>query len=296
MDEQNREPIFSILIPCYKRSVEVVHTLQKTLEQSHPNFEIVVIDDCTPDSSVEDAVKAFGTVRYIRSDRNRGVVGVRNYGVQFCRGKYIVNLDDDSWMENSDALEKLEVLFHSAPLIGIVSFNINVNATGYPWASDTKPFPCSSYTGCGHAFERTALQIVGPYTELYCTYGEELELSLRFIDAGYTIMAAPSIMVFHDESQINRNRARAETFTAINWFRREIALAPLIFLPLSVGRAFLHLLAGRKGIDWPMFWREAFGKGKSIFLFAGKLRKPVRIRSYVKWIRLKFEDRRQLQS
>src|SRR5665213_2948271 len=106
MQESVPGPIFSVLVPCYMRGKDLANTLQRIGQQSHSRYETVVIDDCSPDDSVKNVAYSFEGVRYVRSDRNRGVISARNYGVQHCRGKYIVNLDDDSWLVNDDALVK----------------------------------------------------------------------------------------------------------------------------------------------------------------------------------------------
>lgn len=287
---------FSILAPCYLRAKELEGMLRRTLQQTHHSFEIVVVDDNSPGDDVRRVAEQFEHVLYVRTPENRGIIGARNYGILHCRGEFIVNLDDDSWFVEDDALDRLECVFRLSEEIGIVAFNLASRSLGYPW-KDTEPqFDSHLFSGGANAYRASALERVGPYIEEFYRQGEEMEHSIRFMDEGYRVVAAPSIHVFHDASPINRNNRRANTYEVLNSLRRELALAPVFVLPLTAAAAAISIVFRRDEIDWNLLRSEAFGGRASLIKVLTKMRRPVRLWTYVRWIKLRLESRRRIEA
>ncbi|MFX5494461.1 glycosyltransferase family 2 protein, partial [Acinetobacter baumannii] len=73
-------------------------TLRSILEQTVQDFEIVVVDDCSRDRSVE-VVRSFNDprIRLIVNEKNLGGAGSYNRAVEAARGTWLVNLDADDW-------------------------------------------------------------------------------------------------------------------------------------------------------------------------------------------------------
>jgi glycosyltransferase involved in cell wall biosynthesis len=85
--------LVSVVIPCYRQAHFLGEAIESVLSQSYRNFEIIVVDDGSPDNTFEVATRYPG-VRYIRQD-NRGQSGARNRGLQESKGNYLVFLDAD---------------------------------------------------------------------------------------------------------------------------------------------------------------------------------------------------------
>lgn len=66
------------------------------LEQTYSDFELIVLDDCSPDNSEEilDTYSDPRIVRY-RGEKNQGLANVLNVGMDMARGKYIARMDSD---------------------------------------------------------------------------------------------------------------------------------------------------------------------------------------------------------
>jgi glycosyltransferase involved in cell wall biosynthesis len=89
-------PLVSVIIPMYGHRDYVVECLQSVLGQSFQDFEVILINDGSPDDSAE-IVRGFvdsSRVRYIEQ-QNTGQAGARNRGMREAVGKYVAFLDDD---------------------------------------------------------------------------------------------------------------------------------------------------------------------------------------------------------
>lgn len=88
--------LVSIIIPTYKHQDFVLATLDSVFAQTFTDYEVIVINDGSPDDTVEvlrPLVKA-GRIRYIEQ-KNQGQSAARNRGLSEAKGEYIALLDDD---------------------------------------------------------------------------------------------------------------------------------------------------------------------------------------------------------
>ncbi|MGB9234957.1 MAG: glycosyltransferase family A protein [Terriglobales bacterium] len=91
-----QQPLVTIIIPAYQAAERIRETLDSVFEQTYPNFEVVLVNDGSPDTeALEQAIRRYGeSVIYIRQE-NRGPSGARNTAIRAARGKYIACLDSD---------------------------------------------------------------------------------------------------------------------------------------------------------------------------------------------------------
>ncbi|MBR0092058.1 MAG: glycosyltransferase family 2 protein [Lachnospiraceae bacterium] len=96
----------SVIIPTYNRESGVVRSVQSVLEQSHTDFELLVIDDASTDHTREAVAQIKDPrLRYYRLENNNGAAGARNAGVQYARHPLLAFLDSgDTW--KPDKLER----------------------------------------------------------------------------------------------------------------------------------------------------------------------------------------------
>jgi len=85
--------VVSVIIPCYNQAHFLGDAIESVLAQSYPSFEIIVIDDGSPDNTAEVAARYPG-VRYVQQT-NQGLSAARNTGIRESRGEYLVFLDAD---------------------------------------------------------------------------------------------------------------------------------------------------------------------------------------------------------
>ena len=89
-------PVVSILMPVYKTAPFLREAMDSILSQSFRDFELIVLDDCSPDNAEEilDTYTDSRIVRY-KGERNVGLSNVLNVGIGLARGKYIARMDSD---------------------------------------------------------------------------------------------------------------------------------------------------------------------------------------------------------
>ena len=111
---------FSVVIPLYNKDSHIVSTLNSVLTQSFNEFEIIIIDDGSTDSSLQQARTLTDPRVKIIQQENQGVSAARNRGIKESSGDYIAFLDaDDEWF--SWHLDELNNLINSYPGHGIYS-------------------------------------------------------------------------------------------------------------------------------------------------------------------------------
>ncbi|EIZ79790.1 hypothetical protein WSK_1615 [Novosphingobium sp. Rr 2-17] len=276
----------SILIPSYVRPDDLRHTLATTFNQTYPDYEVLIVDDGTPDDAIEKVAAEYKLARYIRTPHNIGLIAARNFGAERCTGEFILNLDDDSWLEGTDDLAAIVEYMRLHPKCGVISLNIGLPGQGYLWEQSAPSAPQRTYKGCGNVYRREVLEQVGGYLSEFYRQGEEIERSLRIIDRGYEIMSLPSVRVFHAQSSINRNMRKHFAYEAVNMLRRELVRAPLWLLPLGITRTARFVLNHKSDLDFDLLKRELFGKRVPLFNFVRAYRRPVKTRTYLHALRL----------
>lgn len=91
----------SVIIPVYNVEKYIQKCIQSVLENdlNQDNFEIIIVDDQSPDKSIEIAQKIAQKHKNIKiiSQKNKGLGGARNTGISNSLGKYLLFLDSDDW-------------------------------------------------------------------------------------------------------------------------------------------------------------------------------------------------------
>lgn len=99
---------FSIIIPAYNAEKYIENTLNSVFEQTYNNYEVIVVDDCSTDSTFS-ILKKYNNIRLFQTPQNLRQGGARNIGLDNVRGEYTVFLDSDDTLYESTSLEKLNI-------------------------------------------------------------------------------------------------------------------------------------------------------------------------------------------
>ena len=115
---------FSVILPLFNKAPYVEKTIQSVLSQTYEDFELIVVDDGSTDSSFEVAKNAMGSDRrcQIIHQENSGVSVARNKGVSLSSGDYVCFIDGDDWW-SPRFLERMAWLIGAYPDAGIYGTN-----------------------------------------------------------------------------------------------------------------------------------------------------------------------------
>lgn len=101
------QPLISVIIPAYNCEKYIAKALDSVLNQSYENLEVIVVDDCSKDTTL-NIVQCYqnidSRVHILKHKNNRGVSCTRNFGVKEAKGDWIALLDSDDYWK----LDKLE--------------------------------------------------------------------------------------------------------------------------------------------------------------------------------------------
>jgi glycosyltransferase involved in cell wall biosynthesis len=92
-ENSKESPLVSIIIPCYRQGRFLGEAIESVLNQTYPDYEIIVVNDGSPDDASRVASRYAG-VRLIRQE-NRGLSAARNRGISESHGDFLVFLDAD---------------------------------------------------------------------------------------------------------------------------------------------------------------------------------------------------------
>ena len=108
---KNTTPFFSIVIPAYNAACHIGDALSSVLAQTIHNYEIIVVNDGSPDTpQLESELEPYlNDITYIKRE-NGGPAAARNSGILAAKGEYVAFLDsDDMWMP-SHLADMMQVL------------------------------------------------------------------------------------------------------------------------------------------------------------------------------------------
>ena len=93
---------FSVVIPLFNKEAYVLKTLKSVCKQTYTDFEIIVVNDCSTDASLDIVTQLNDIrIRIIEHTKNLGLSATRNSGIEAARNDYIAFLDaDDCWDAN----------------------------------------------------------------------------------------------------------------------------------------------------------------------------------------------------
>ena len=109
-----RVPEFSIIVPIYNVEKYLETCVESVLKQTYPNFELILVDDGSPDSCgslCDKYQKADCRVNVIHKE-NGGLSSARNAGLKVAIGNYVIFLDSDDFWDDIEALAHINSNLH----------------------------------------------------------------------------------------------------------------------------------------------------------------------------------------
>ena len=149
-------PKYSFIIPVYKTEKYLTECIESILAQTYQNFEIILVDDGSPDRCGEicdDYAGRYESIQVIHI-KNSGLSVARNTGLKAASGEYIIFLDSDDFWYLADGLERINsALSQDTDILVFPSYNlsdksgkISADRYSYPAILNTlEPEACLEY-------------------------------------------------------------------------------------------------------------------------------------------------------
>jgi GT2 family glycosyltransferase len=192
----------TVVVLSYNRREELSKNLPKLCKSSTINgFELIVVDNASDDGSREflhDLAIEFSCLKLIFNDSNLGVADGRNAGWRATTRDFILNIDDDTWVEEQDLFKLLDVA-KSNIRVGVISPRI-IHAISNESQCDHGAERCqiSNFHGACHIVKKQAYLEVGEIDSGCSFGGEELDYSIRMRNLGFDVIYYPDVTVKHN--------------------------------------------------------------------------------------------------
>jgi len=220
------QPLVSIIIPHYCGKEILQECLGSLGNTNYKNLEIFVVDNKSPDDSIQTIQNKFPHVKIIQSEYNRGFAGGCNFGAQYAEGEYLLILNNDT-VHECDWVDHLVQRLGSDKNISSVQpkiknykkqdyFDYSGGCGGYidkycfPFVrgrvfntieKDEGQYdnPCRIFWASGTAFlTRTKIfKQLGGFDETLFAHMEEIDYHWKCQLQGYEIWVEPKSVIFH---------------------------------------------------------------------------------------------------
>lgn len=285
--------MISVVIPSYNRKDCILKLLQDVYAQEGAEFEVIVVDDTSPDDTVAAIRRDFPQVTLLVNEKNGGPCVTRNRGVRAAKGEIIVGFDSDVSISDPHLLAKVRDAFVESP-----------EATGFAFrllmpdgATDDQPrwwhpvpfengkdrrFETDYFSGTGYAFRRDPMIAAGLYPEILYMHYEEVELAHRIMDGGGAIIYRPDFTVLHHANEVSRRSEIQVFYKPRNQILLAVSCLPLgQALGYAVPRIFFQFVKAVKGRhlkDFRRAMKDALKKSRGLIA----VRKPLKLHTLKK--------------
>src|SRR5215472_8600971 len=280
----------SVMITTRGRLVDLRRTCSVLQKLNPLPLEVLITMDGCGNDVVRAAHAEFPQARLFVNDVGLGSVTSRDRMMREAQGDLVLALDDDSYPEEADCIDRIVPLFEQKPKLAVLHF---------PQRSDEYPetlaqtdfgsgYLTRSFANSGAVLRRSVyLQLPGFEPRFFHMY-EEPDYGLQCVAADYDVLLSPVVTIRHhysvqsrDEIRIHHRHARNELWSTVMRCPFPLAAAMVAW------RLFSQLrYAAKRGWSWvirePLWWGQALA-GLSYSL---RKRKPVSRSGYKRWLAL----------
>jgi GT2 family glycosyltransferase len=263
-------PRFSVVVCSYNGERTIADCLEGLLELQYPDFEVIVVDDGSTDTTAAIATQyGFAPI----TTEHRGLSHARNVGIEAATGEIVAFIDDDA-RPDQDWLTYLAVTFLRTDHVGVGGPNIAppgdgviaecvANAPGGPIHVLLSDQEAEHIPGCNMAFRKTRLQAIGGFDLQFRTAGDDVDICWRLRQAGGTLGFSPAAVVWHHRRDSLRaywrqqqGYARAEVLLEQKWPEKYNAAGHISWTGRMYGKGLAEVLV-RRGRIYQGIWGSA---------------------------------------
>ena len=231
------EIIVSIITINYNGLKDTCELIE-SLPLEDKSIEVIVVDNASKEDEATIIANRYPQVKVIRSEKNLGFAGGNNLGIKAAQGKYLFFINNDVILKpQTSDIRHLISRLETDDKIGAVCPKIR-----FAWGDNPIQFsgytPLSRYTmrnrsigfgetdkgqydtahptpyahGAAMMVKREVLEKVGLMPECYFLYYEEIDWSMMFTRAGFSIWYEPACTIYHKESQATGQNSPLKTY------------------------------------------------------------------------------------
>ena len=224
--------MLSIIVPAHNARETLSVLLDSIFHQTHRDFELIVVDDCSTDNTVEIARQYH--CKLIRSNERHGPAFCRNRGARTARGDILVFTDSDcevdsNWLNNIQryfSRDDMDALMGRLVLMPSTLLSDAISALGFPaggavgfekiWRVDGNGFT-DSLSSCNCGIRKDIFWKAGGFDEHFpFPGGEDSLLAYNLRRMNYRIKFCSDVLAYH--------RARDSFMDFMKWqFRRGVS-------------------------------------------------------------------------
>lgn len=211
-----KNPLVSVIVPAYNDARTLEMCVRSLFSQSVVDLEVIVINDCSDDNSLElleVLSQEYPGLRFASTQSKSGAAKARNLGFQMAQGDYLALIDGDMWAPE-DWLEQLlapllsgeadvtggpDKVPESAPLASrCIGYSMDsILTTGGLRLGDSKLVTYLPGTG-NMAIRSEFISLAGQFDEGFHDTGEDKEWLFRVKEAGARFLYLPEALAWHE--------------------------------------------------------------------------------------------------
>lgn len=194
-------------------------------------FEVIVVDNASSDGSAEMVARDYPQVVLLRNDRNLGFAAANNQGIRIAKGRYVLLLNSDTLVHEGSVEKSLrfadqhadtavvgchvksrdgttQYTCYTFPGLLNVFLSLSRLSAVFPrnrffgryrltWWDHDAVQQVDAVAGCFMLVRRRAVEEVGPLSERYFMYAEDVDWCWRFRQGGWKTMFTPDAAITH---------------------------------------------------------------------------------------------------
>lgn len=223
----------TIVIPCYDDGAYLAEAVESSLDQTHDDLEVMVMDDGSTDSETLRILSSLPSRVRVLRQRNSGVSAARNSAIAQASGDYILPLDADDVLGRTYAEHAAEVL-DSRPEVGLVGCATRLFGSQDAVIAPAPPSPVdwllANRLPASSAFRRADWEACGGYEESL-RWGEDWHLWVKLVAMSRQVHVLPEI-------GLNYRRRPGQTTSDVPWALQELTRARVLQDGLPIMRQF----------------------------------------------------------
>jgi len=220
------QPNVDVIVISLDRPHETIECIRSALQQIGVSVHVYLVDQGSARENIallEEFIAEVENVCLKQLGYNCGPAEGRNIAATMGSSETIVGIDNDAELEDPTALARAFALLQADPTLGVIGFRILNHYSGHDdWGSwcytdsrksmASQSFYAVEFCACGFAIRRSVFEGVNGFEKSLFIMGEEIDLSYRVLNAGFSIRYVPEIRVRHKVSPERRVTWRSGRF------------------------------------------------------------------------------------